>query len=54
MGCDPHNAGALKILISLKKRDPQKGLILVGSDLLHFSEFVNLEKYGKKMNKLTT
>ena len=49
MGCDPNNEDALKKLISLKKRDPQKGLILVGSDILHFSEFVNLEKYGKKM-----
>ncbi len=49
LGCDPNNEDALKKLISLKKRDPQKGLILVGSDILHFSEFVNLEKYGKKM-----
>ena len=36
VGCDPNNESALDKLITLKRRDPLKGLILVGSDINHF------------------
>ena len=49
VGCDPNNESALDKLINLKRRDPLKGLILVGSDINHFSNYVDIDKYGEKM-----
>ncbi len=49
LGCDPKNTEAIKKLINLKKRDPSKGLILVGSEINHFKEYVDVEKYGESM-----
>ena len=49
VGCDPNNESALDKLITLKRRDPLKGLILVGSDINHFSNYVDIDKYGEKM-----
>jgi L-threonylcarbamoyladenylate synthase len=34
LGCDPFNEDAVKKLIRLKDRDPDKGLILIASDFL--------------------
>ena len=37
LGCDPWNEIAVHKLLTLKRRSPDKGLILVGSDLEQFS-----------------
>jgi L-threonylcarbamoyladenylate synthase len=37
LGCDPFDAQAVNTLLSLKKRSPDKGLILIGSDIEQFS-----------------
>lgn len=36
LGCDPDNRAALANLLALKRRDPEKGLILVASDIGQF------------------
>lgn len=33
LGCDPFNVAAVKKLIQLKQRDPDKGLIVIASDI---------------------
>ena len=43
MGCDPSNEEALKKLISLKKRSKGKGFILIGSELVHFKKYAEVE-----------
>lgn len=35
LGCDPWNPVAVARLLHLKRRDPSKGLILVGADISH-------------------
>jgi L-threonylcarbamoyladenylate synthase len=37
LGCDPFNVRAIHALLSLKKRSPDKGLILIGSNIEQFS-----------------
>jgi L-threonylcarbamoyladenylate synthase len=37
LGCDPFNALAVSTLLSLKKRSPDKGLILIGSHIDQFN-----------------
>ncbi len=44
IGCDPLNEQALLRIISLKARDPKKGLILVGGTIEHIKPFVDLTK----------
>ncbi len=40
IGCNPNNTTALKKLLNLKKRSPEKGFILVASDFSMFKDFV--------------
>ncbi|RKD87597.1 L-threonylcarbamoyladenylate synthase [Kushneria marisflavi] len=40
LGCDPDNTDALKRLLTLKVRDPAKGLILVASSLEQFEPWL--------------
>ena len=49
IGCDPSNEEALKKLISLKKRSKAKGFILVGSELLHFKKYAEVELNKTKL-----
>lgn len=49
VGCDPSNEEALKKLISLKKRSKGKGFILIGSELLHFKKYAEVEVNKTKL-----
>ena len=49
IGCDPSNEEALKKLISLKKRSRGKGFILIGSELLHFKKYAEVEDNKTKL-----
>ena len=49
IGCDPSNEEALKKLISLKKRSKGKGFILIGSELLHFKKYAEVEVNKTKL-----
>lgn len=49
LGCDPLNEAAILKLISLKSRSKDKGLILVGSNINHFSNFVDIDKYKEEL-----
>ena len=49
VGCDPSNEEALKKLISLKKRSKGKGFILIGSELLHFKKYAEVEDNKTKL-----
>ena len=49
VGCDPSNEEALKKLISLKKRSRGKGFILIGSELLHFKKYAEVEDNKTKL-----
>lgn len=40
VGCDPHNPAAVSRLLTLKQRDPAKGLILVAADIAQFSPYL--------------
>ena len=40
LGCDPANHQAVKKLLALKQRDPDKGLILIASDFDQLSPFL--------------
>lgn len=40
LSVDPRNEVALQRLLDLKKRNPEKGLILVGSDFSQFEDFI--------------
>ena len=40
LGCDPMNAGAVSDLCKLKNRDPDKGLILLSSNLELFDNYI--------------
>ena len=50
LGCSPQNYPAVEKLLSLKHRQPDKGLILIGSNFNQFKEYIlpipldNLEK----------
>lgn len=41
LGCDPLNGAAVRKVLQLKSRSEEKGLILVGSDISHFSDFTS-------------
>lgn len=41
LGCDPSNESAIKRLLALKKRPPEKGLILIGASTDHFAPLLN-------------
>ena len=49
LGCDPINKHAVKELLRLKKRPPEKGLILVGSSLGQFEPYIDIKKYKSKL-----
>ena len=49
IGCDPSNEEALKKLISLKKRSKGKGFIIIGSKLLHFKKYAEVEVNKTKL-----
>ena len=49
IGCDPSNEEALKKLISLKKRSKGKVFILIGSKLLHFKRYAEVEVNKTKL-----
>ena len=56
LGCDPFNEKALNKLLSLKKRDQGKGLILVSSSLEHCKNLLkaclmSILKSFKKFNQ---
>lgn len=40
LGCDPDNAHTLQRLLDLKKRDPDKGLILIAADIAMFAPYL--------------
>lgn len=49
LGCDPLNQEALESLISLKGRSLKKGLILIGSNISHFDNFVDTAEHKEKL-----
>lgn len=49
LGCDPENERAVKELKRLKKRSPEKGLILVGGSLKQIQPYIDLKKYKSKL-----
>ena len=49
LGCDPSDDQAITKLLNLKGRSESKGLILIGSSLEQFSEFIEVEKYKDKL-----
>ena len=49
LGCDPFNEEAISILLKLKSRSENKGLILIGSNLNQFSAFIEIDKYKDKL-----
>lgn len=40
LGCDPQNISAVKNILALKKREKEKGLILVASNLQQFEPYI--------------
>jgi L-threonylcarbamoyladenylate synthase len=42
LGCDPLNLDAVLRLLSIKRRDPAKGLILVADDIQRLLPFINV------------
>ena len=40
LGCDPYNASAVNRILTLKQRDPAKGLILVAANIEQFAPFL--------------
>lgn len=44
LGCDPRNEEALKRLVTLKSRDPSKGLIIVASDESQLTPYLDLTR----------
>ena len=49
LGCDPCSKEAISKLLKLKGRSEAKGLILIGSSLKQFSQFVEIDKYKEKL-----
>ena len=49
LGCDPFNEEAISMLLKMKGRSENKGLILIGSDLKQFSAFIEIDKYKDKL-----
>ena len=49
LGCDPSNEEAISRLLKIKGRSAGKGLILIGSSLKQFSQFIEVEKYKDKL-----
>lgn len=40
LGCDPRNRSAVEKVLMLKSRPVSKGLIIVASDIAHFSDYI--------------
>ena len=49
LGCDPENAGAMKKLFSLKKRDASKPLPMIAASLSMARRFVKLDRYASML-----
>ena len=49
LGCDPFNEEAISMLLKMKGRSENKGLILIGSDLKQFSAFVEIDKFKDRL-----
>ena len=49
LGCDPLNDEAILKLITLKNRSKDKGLIIIGSNINQFSNFIEIEKYKDEL-----
>lgn len=49
LGCDPFNEEAISMLLKMKGRSENKGLILIGSNLKQFSAFIEIDKYKDKL-----
>ncbi|MCX8048541.1 MAG: Sua5/YciO/YrdC/YwlC family protein [Methylohalobius sp.] len=42
LGCDPLNEAAVRTILSLKRRPPEKGLILIAADLSQLLPFIQI------------
>jgi L-threonylcarbamoyladenylate synthase len=51
LGCDPFNEEAISKLLDLKGRSESKGLILIGSNLKQFSDFIDIDLYKERLLK---
>lgn len=49
LGCDPNNLDAVQRLLTLKERSPEKGLILLGSNFDHFTQYSHAAEYREKL-----
>lgn len=49
LGCDPLNEMAIKRILAVKERDPQKGLILVASCIEDLLPFIEVNKVPQKV-----
>jgi L-threonylcarbamoyladenylate synthase len=54
LGCAPFCLPAVTRILRLKRRKPDKGLILVGSDLTQFRALIDLDQVGYKSKILAT
>lgn len=48
IGCDPFNERSVKAIIRLKKRDPNKGFLLVASSFQQVEPLINIDKVPKE------
>lgn len=51
LGCDPFNETAIQRLLSIKKRRPEKGLILIADDFEKVKSLLNLERITQEQLK---
>ena len=51
LGCDPNSKKAVKQLLNLKKRNIEKGFILVAADFDQIKMYINEKKLSKKQKK---
>ena len=49
LGCDPNNLDAVQMLLNLKERSPDKGLILLGSSFDHFIQYSYAADYREEL-----
>ena len=49
LGCDPFNEEAISKLLNLKGRSESRGLILIGSNLKQFSDFIDIDLYKDRL-----
>ena len=51
LGCDPKNEAALNALLTLKRRDPGKGLILITGNTSQLREYIQMP-LGKNLRRI--